>query len=238
MGRRIGRGRRDGVSRENEEIKSIDWKRQSLIFNPSDFELATVTIVGLGNIGSQTALALARLGINMLWLFDHDRVESHNLSSQSFDTSHLDMFKVLASRDQIKKINPAMSVAAQPVKFLGHREDVLGNDVIIIAVDSMKERKAICAQMKKSKMTFPKLLIDGRMGGPQLEVYSVHSYKEWEDTFCDNPSTDPCGARYICYTSMVIGAFIANQVKRFLKGEKLKSELLFNIDTYQLYTDK
>ena len=218
------------MARTHEEIKRIDWKRQSLIFNPAEFEVESVKIIGLGNIGSQTAVALARLGISYFDLYDHDKVEAHNLSSQSFDTTHLGNYKVIAAADQIQKINPDANAMASITKYDGFET----GGIIIIAVDSMKERQKICANMQKLKVPFPKLLIDGRMGGPQLEVYTLSSYKEWEDTFCDNPSTDPCGARYICYTSMVIGSFIANQVKRFLKGEKLKKEIIFNIDTYQL----
>ena len=210
----------------------IDWKRQVLIFNPSDFELANVSIIGLGNIGSQTALALARLGVNHFDLFDHDKVEEHNLSSQSFVIEDIGKLKVSASGEQIKAINPQASFICFPKKFSG--KESLSNDILIIAVDSMKERKAIYQTMIKNKVPFPNLIIDGRMGGPQLEIYCVNSYKEWKKTFCDNPSTDPCGARYICYTSMIIGAMIANQVKRFLKKELLKNEILFNIDTYQL----
>ncbi len=135
--------------------------------------------------------------------------------------------------EHIRKVNPESSVMCFPDKF-NPKIDTFPDDVLIVAVDSMKERRKICSEMKRAKRTFPKMLIDGRMGGGQLEVYCVHSYKEWEDTFVEHPSDDPCGARYICYTSMVIGAFIANQVKRFLKGEKLKSEILFNINTYQI----
>lgn len=202
-----------------------------MIFDPQIFETASVCIVGLGNIGSQTALALGRLGIQNFELWDHDKVEGHNLSSQSFNLSDLGKFKVFSSKDQLQMLNEEVIVLSYNKKFEGKS---FNSDILIIAVDSMKERKAIHDKMIRSKIPFPKLVIDGRMGGPQIEVYSVSSYKDWKETFVDNPSNDPCGARFICYSSMVIGSFIANQVKRFLKGEKLKSEILFNIDSYQL----
>lgn len=225
-----GGGRRLRPERSRIQDSLINWKRQSLIFDPETFQGSDVTIVGLGNIGSQSALALARLGITNMFLYDHDTVEAHNLASQSFDTTHLGVPKVEATASIMKKVNPTVVAGAVQNKFDG--KSVL-SDILIIAVDSMKERKRICANMKKAG-TLPRLIIDGRMGGPQIEVYSIESFEEWEDTFVDNPSLDPCGARYICYSSMVIGSFIANQVKRFLKGEKLKKDILFNIDTYQL----
>lgn len=193
-----------------------------------------ITIIGLGNIGSQTALALARLGISFLELYDHDKVESHNLSSQSFDTLDLNKFKVAASKEQLLKINPEIVVMTHENKFMGKKGSISPENIVVIAVDSMKTRKDICKSMKKNKIPFPKLLIDGRMGGSQIEVHSFYSYEEWENSFCDNPSNDPCGARYICYTSMIIGAFIANQIKRFLNNESIKKEIIFEVNNYQL----
>lgn len=131
----------------------------------------------------------------------------------------------------IKDINDLVFVSTDvDRKFDG---DFCFSKILIVAVDSMKERKRICQNLKKSE-TKPKFIIDGRMGGAQLEIYSCLTLEEWESTFVDNPSRDPCGARYICYISMIIGALIANQVKRYLKGEPYKKEIMFNINTLQL----
>lgn len=115
-------------------------------------------------------------------------------------------------------------------KFIGDRFE---GGILVIAVDSMKERKRIHEALKASGHA-PDLIIDGRMGGPQLEVYTCTTLDEWEETFVDNPSRDSCGARYICYISMVIGSFIANQIKRAIKKEPYKKSILFNIDALQL----
>ena len=130
----------------------------------------------------------------------------------------------------MKEINKNINVSAFSEKFTG--KDCL-SDILVIAVDSMKERKKICNELKKSEYK-PKQIIDGRMGGPQLEIYTCNSLEEWEDTLFDNPSKDSCGARYICYISMTIGSFIANQIKRLIKGEQYKKTIIFNIDTLQL----
>ena len=130
----------------------------------------------------------------------------------------------------MRGINKNIKVSAFSEKFSG--ENCLSN-ILVIAVDTMKERKRICNKLKKSAYK-PKLIIDGRMGGPQLEIYTCQSLEEWEDTLFDNPSKDSCGARYICYISMVIGSLIANQIKRLIKGESYKKSILFNIDSLQL----
>lgn len=214
----------------NMVIQKINFKRQKEIFDPKVFN-TSVTVAGLGNIGSQTGIALARLGIREFYLFDQDIVEEHNLSSQGYSIRDLKKLKTASLEQIIKEINDKVftSIAGNQ-KFNG---DYCFSQVLIIAVDSMKERKRICQNLKKSE-TKPKFIIDGRMGGAQLEIYSCQTLEEWESTFVDNPSRDPCGARYICYISMIIGALIANQVKRYLKGESYKKEIIFNINTLQL----
>lgn len=213
----------------------MDFKRQIDIYNPDDFNLP-VTIVGVGNIGSQAALALGRLGIRDLTVYDHDIVEIHNLSSQSYFLDHLDKPKVDAVKQQVENINSDALVLAKNKKYEG---EGVGGEILVIAVDSMEERKTIHGLLKSaiekdSAVSIPSLIIDARVGGPQLEIYTVHTMDEWEATFSDNPDHDPCGARYICYISMVVGALIANQIKRVLKGEKYKKEVVFNIDSLDI----
>ncbi len=210
-------------------LVNVNFKRQKKIFDPQIFQ-DSISVVGLGNIGSQTCIALSRLGLKDFYIYDHDIVEEHNLASQAYYLKQLSREKASSLKKTMKEINKNIRVAAFSEKFTG--ENCLSN-ILIIAVDSMKERKKICKRLKKSKYK-PKLIVDGRMGGPQLEIYTCQSLEEWEDTLFDNPSKDSCGARYICYISMIIGSLIANQIKRLIKGENYKKSILFNIDSLQL----
>lgn len=192
----------------------------------------------MGNIGSQTALALARLGVREFTLWDHDTVEAHNLSSQSFFDCDLGIPKVQAMKELISMINRDSIVRIRQEKF---RAVDFEGGIVVIAVDSMAERKKIQQALVKHEQKTgikPSTIIDGRMGGPQLEIYSLTTFEDWANTFHDNPSNDPCGARYICYISMVMGAFVANQIKRILKGEEYKKNIIFDIDHLQLITSK
>ena len=184
----------------------------------------------MGNIGSQTAVALTRLGLKDFYLYDPDFVEPHNLSSQAYTVNDLKSHKSESLMQILRVINPKVTILSLPEKYNGTNN--IGN-ILIIAVDSMKERKRIYQNLLEHNLQH-KMIIDGRMGGPQLEIYTCKTLEEWEKTFVDNPSKDPCGARYICYISMIIGALIANQVKRVLKGETYKKSILFNIDSLQL----
>lgn len=200
------------------------------IFDPKTFK-EEISIIGVGNIGSQTALALCRLGITKFRLYDPDTVAMHNLSSQSFFLKDIGSYKVNCIAKLLRNINNKVQAYQHRHKFTG-KDDY--NDYLIIAVDSMKKRRKIAEYMKTDASYLPRYIIDGRMGGPQLEIYTCVGVDEWINTMSDNPDKDPCSARYISYTSMIIGALIANQVKRVIKKETYKKEIVFNIDTLQL----
>ena len=53
------------------------------------FSSATVAICGLGGLGSNIAIALARAGIGKLILIDFDRVDITNLHRQQYKASQI-----------------------------------------------------------------------------------------------------------------------------------------------------
>jgi sulfur carrier protein ThiS adenylyltransferase len=69
-----------------------------------------VAVAGLGGLGSNIAIMLARAGVGKLLLVDFDRVEKSNLNRQHYDMSHLGILKTDALRDQIKRIDPTIDV--------------------------------------------------------------------------------------------------------------------------------
>lgn len=217
--------------REKEKVK-VSYKRQTGLFNPATEADATITIAGLGNIGSQTAMALSRLGFTSFNLYDYDTIEEHNLSSQYFSVADVGKLKTEAIVKHMRAVNPAVLPLACPTKY-DPKQTTSG--ILICAVDTMKARKEFCKTLLKQKDR-PELIIDGRMGGGQIEIYTLTTPEEWEKTFTDKPSNDPCSARYICYVSMIISSLIANQVKRYVKKEEYKKNILFHIDTLQLVT--
>ena len=229
-----------------DEIRDINWKRQIDIFDPSAFDDKLVTIAGLGNIGSQSALALARLGFTRFQLYDHDHVEGHNLASQSYEAKDIGKPKAKALAEHLEVINPEIVSFAICEKF-----DATGRlgDVLILAADTMQARKEFFKTiLSRESGDKPLILIDARMGGGQLEIYTLvaketddgnryweeDDYAKYEATLVDNPDSDPCGARFISYVSMITGALIAKQLKRVLKGEDYKKSILFHIDTLDL----
>ena len=70
------------------------------------FSSATVAICGLGGLGSNIAIALARAGIGKLILIDFDRVDITNLHRQQYKASQIGRYKTDALADNLREIAP------------------------------------------------------------------------------------------------------------------------------------
>ena len=74
------------------------------------FASATVAICGLGGLGSNVAIALARAGIGKLLLIDFDSVEISNLHRQQYKANQIGRYKVDALADYLSEISPYTEV--------------------------------------------------------------------------------------------------------------------------------
>lgn len=206
----------------------MDYMRQLRMFDPSEHENVHITIAGAGNIGSHAALALTRMGIKNFTVFDFDKVEAHNLSSQAYYPWNNGDFKVNALTHAMHSLNEGAKIEGRNEPFTGVEQV---GEILISAVDSMEARRAIAKNLPPE--TF---VIDGRMGGGQIEVWSQMA-KDWPATLTRDGDDDPCSARYISYTSYLIAGLIANQVKRHILKENLASRILMHADTLQMIVE-
>ncbi len=76
-----------------------------------------VAVAGLGGLGSNIAINLARIGVGKLLLIDFDIVEPSNLNRQSYYISHLGMYKTEALKKQLNDINPFIETETKNVKI-------------------------------------------------------------------------------------------------------------------------
>lgn len=217
------------MGKRKRQLVGVDYLRQLRIFNPDDHRNVEVTIAGAGNIGSNTALALAKLGLKSFHIWDFDTVEAHNLSSQAFRVRDTGRSKVEALKEQMLEVNPEATVVAHNEPFTG-KEQVGG--IFVSAVDSMEGRRAIASNLPKGTY-----VIDGRMGGGQMEVW-CRTAEAWPETLTRDGDEDPCGARFISYTSYIIGGLIANQVKRHILGERKATRILMHADTMEMIVER
>lgn len=103
---------------------------------------ARVAICGLGGLGSNIAIALARAGIGHLHLIDFDRVDLSNLNRQQYFVRQLGQFKTEALRDNLQEIAPYMKLAFSTVRVTEENVPVLlaEADVICEAFDKAEAK--------------------------------------------------------------------------------------------------
>lgn len=103
---------------------------------------SSVGIAGLGGLGSNAAISLARAGVGRLILVDFDKVEEGNLDRQYYFLDQVGKAKVEALRDNINRVNPSVKVEVHNVKLeKGLMEKPFQDvDVVIEALDSAKTK--------------------------------------------------------------------------------------------------
>lgn len=106
---------RKGVMPAQHELESMMMARHTPEVHQK-LKQGRVAIAGLGGLGSNIAVMLARIGVGHLLLVDFDLVEPSNLNRQSYYIRHLGMPKTLALEQQLTDINPFIQVETRSVR--------------------------------------------------------------------------------------------------------------------------
>ena len=101
---------------------------------------SSIGIAGLGGLGSNAAVSLARAGVGRLVLIDFDIIEEENLNRQYYFFDQIGKRKVEAIEDNIKRINPEIKLDLHNIKLeKGFMSKLFSDvDVIIEALDDAK----------------------------------------------------------------------------------------------------
>lgn len=123
--------------------------RQALLerYTPEMYEKisnARVAIAGLGGLGSNVAVMLARAGVGHLMLVDFDRVDLTNLNRQAYTVKHLGRKKTEALADILKEINPYITLEIRDCYVEKNNvADLFGTYSIVCEAFDKAENKAM-----------------------------------------------------------------------------------------------
>ena len=129
------------------DLKEEDLLKRNVKGIAKKLKKAKVCILGLGGLGSNVAVLLARAGIGYLKLVDFDVVEVSNLNRQQYRISHIGMKKTEAIRTIIKEINPFVEIEVLNKKV--DRENILsvvGDVEIVVEAFDVAETKAMAIE--------------------------------------------------------------------------------------------
>ena len=106
------------------------------------FSSATVAVCGLGGLGSNIAIVLARAGIGKLLLIDFDRVDITNLHRQQYKANQIGLYKTDALAENLLEIAPYTEIKTVTAKITEENfADLLkGADVVCEAFDNAEAK--------------------------------------------------------------------------------------------------
>lgn len=206
-----------------------DFTRQLGFFDPSK-DQTTVTVIGAGGIGGPTVLALAKLGVQKIRVFDFDRVETHNQPNQLYGLRCVGDYKVKALNHHVKELAD-VDISTAPRRL--RPSDQLSG-IVIGAVDSMASRKAIWESVKRNAASVP-LYIDGRIGGQVVRVLSARpnrivDLKSYEKTLTHEHLVTElkCTERGIIDVSFVVASLIVRAYRLWCTKKERIGDLYYD----------
>lgn len=126
----------------------------------------TVAVCGLGGLGSNIAIALARAGIGKLILIDFDRVDITNLHRQQYKADQIGMRKTEALRCNLKEINPYLETKLHTTRLdESNAMDMLSDADIICEAFDNAECKAMLTNFVLENMPDKYLVAASGMAG-------------------------------------------------------------------------
>ena len=130
------------------------------------FDAAHVAVCGLGGLGSNVAVALARAGVGHLHLIDFDRVEPSNLNRQQYAAAQVGLAKAEALKANIAAINPYCEVVAEAVRITEENVAALlsGDDIICEAFDRAEEKAMLVSSALAAYPDKPVVAASGMAG--------------------------------------------------------------------------
>ena len=161
---------------------------------------STVGIAGCGGLGSNCAVALARVGIGKLIIADFDIIEEGNLNRQYFFHKQIGQKKVSSLLENIRLINPNVKVEDHDVKLDSKNIiDIFKTcDVIVEAFDKAEMKQMIIESISENLPQTPLVIGLGMAGWGDNN--SIHSRQidnlficgdEGKETTEDHPPLAP-----------------------------------------------
>ncbi|MBF0258015.1 MAG: tRNA threonylcarbamoyladenosine dehydratase [Desulfamplus sp.] len=117
---------------------------------------STVTVIGLGAVGSHAIEALARTGIGKLKIVDFDEIGISNFNRQLLALEqNIGKLKTDVAFERLKQINPDMQI--ERFNTLCHKETFnqvfhSGTDVVVDAIDSLNPKVNILYELVQKQI--------------------------------------------------------------------------------------
>lgn len=182
---------------------------------------ARVAVCGLGGLGSNIAIALARAGVGHLHLIDFDRVDLTNLNRQQYAVGQLGQYKTDALRETLSLVSPYCDVTCDTVRVTEENlPDLLKTEDYICEAFDRAEAKAMLVSGVLEH--FPEKYLVAGSGLAGLGSANTIQTRRVSQRFylCgDGTSDSSVGLGLVASRVLVCAAHEANMILRLIAGE-------------------
>ena len=193
---------------------------------------STVAVIGVGGIGTASALYLALAGVGSLILVDQDTIELHNLHRQIlFSLEDLRLPKAEVAARKLKTVNPEVNLIQVPdnLREENIKETLEKADLVVDGLDNMRTRYMVnsaCYRLRIPYVFGGAIAMEGNV--------SVFHPPETPCLECVLPAFDDrhlpgCDTRGVLgATAGIVGSIQAMEAIKLLAGidDSLKGRLL------------
>lgn len=182
---------------------------------------ARVAVCGLGGLGSNIAIALARVGVGHLHLIDFDRVDITNLNRQQYFVRQLGLLKTDALQETLTDIAPYCDITTNSVKITEDNfAQLLEKEDIICEAFDCSEAKAMLVNGVLERFPEKYLLSSSGMAGfgSANTIVTRHVFQHFY--LCGDGMSDVNdGIGLVSSRVLACAAHEAHMVIRILAGE-------------------
>lgn len=190
-----------------------------------------IVLAGVGGIGSNMAVILAKLNPSAIYIFDNDIVESFNLAGQFYSNEDIGKPKVEALAASVNKYTNYSSIFALNRRFMTGEEVIA--DIMICGFDNMRARKDFFASWKSHVMALSEerrkdcLFIDGRLTADEFQIFCMTGADSfYMNDYVNNylfsdyeAQRETCSYKQTGFLADMIGAFMVNLVVNFCANQ-------------------
>lgn len=185
------------------------------------FAKSTVAICGLGGLGSNIAVSLARAGIGRLILIDFDKVELSNLHRQQYKADQIGCYKTEALRENLQEIAPYTDIVTHTVRVTEENltELLQDADIICEAFDGAEEKAMLVNGVLEQLHTKYLIAASGMAGLGSANSIKTRKVMERFYLCGDGVSDVAEDIGLVAPRVMLCAAHQAQMVLRILSGE-------------------
>lgn len=183
---------------------------------------ASVAVAGLGGLGSNIAVSLARIGVGRLHLIDFDQVDLTNLNRQQYFIDQIGCYKTDALAETLERINPYLDIETHCLRVTRDNvKELLWKEEYICEAFDVPEQKAMLAQAVLEEFPEKYLVAASGMAGFG-DSNEIHTRRVTSHFYlCGDEKTEAEAGRGLMAPRVALcAAHQANLVVRLILGEE------------------